>query len=339
MHPRRPREPSSRLCLALALSLALAATACDTKDPESKSAASAPATASAASKTVKDGSLLHRSCEHEAKLGAELDQEMSGKAPNPEKLDQAFERCLSTSAKLRGDIPADDATFDRFLQCRLDAKDLNASMGCISILTAVQSQAMKKELDAKMGGIQAAGDAALERIRKHVEAGTITPENFALIEKAREGAGMGRFGDVLDDAHAVIEAGRVAPGTTLEISIHRGLGSMAPPLPPGDAAADLRFTDAETGRRIARISPTGGAVLSIELYDQRIGKLMRWWAQDPEKHDVELAIEPDPETPTFDAPASVKSAYALLELGGLHERPLLIFPDGKNKSAKQWLGR
>lgn len=202
-----------------------------------------------------------------------------------------------------------------------------------AVEAAPSPAAMLAELEAK-------GDAALARARTHVEAEVITADTLARVEKDRGRAGVGRFATVLDDASSLIEAGRVKKGTTVEINIHAGLGGDAPPLPPADeASADVIFTDASSGRRVARISPIEGALLSIAIFADRTKNLMQWWAQDPEGQDVEIAIVPDPESPTFAAPEGVAGTYALLELGGVVERPLLLFPDGRRVSIKEWLGR
>lgn len=194
--------------------------------------------------------------------------------------------------------------------------------------------------EAMMADFQARGDAALARLREHAKAGVITAETIARIEQDRGRAGLGRFADVLEDALAIIEAGRVAPGTTIEINVHAGLGGDAPPLPPADeVSADVAFTDAASKRRVARICPIQGTLLSLDPFADRIRKLMQWWAQSADHHDVEIAIVPEPESPTFAAPEGAVRAYVLLEAGGLADRPLLRFPDGRHVTAKAWLGR
>lgn len=247
-------------------------------------------------------------------------------------------RCMKSDQRMREDTEADDATFERYLQCELDAKTPNDLTDCVMIMAEGPAKKAKAGMEKMMA--EAAGDAeaALARIRSDAAAGVITAETLARVEEGRSKAGVGRFSTVLDDAHALIEAGRVAPGTTVEIVIHPGLGGEPLKLPPGEMAADLAFTDAKTGRRVARVSPTGGEILSIGAFSDRLGTLMRWWAQDPEGHDVELAIVPDPESPGFAAPPGVTGARALLELGGLLERPVLVFPDGSSKTLGQWLG-
>ena len=337
-----PRPPASvpRLSHTLALggllSLGLTMTGCDSKAPAASTPESAPtptadadasqAAPQGAPQAAPEGSLLDRACRHRGELLPSAKDDLA--------------KCAASAERMRKGSEVDDATFDRFLQCQIDAKTLDELVvGCASVLAEAQGKALGKQLDGMKAGMDAKGDAALARIRTHVEAGHITAQTLARIEKDRAHAGMGRFGDVLDDAHALIESGRLAPGTTMEVNIHRGLGADAPPMRPGDAAADVVFQDAASGRRVARISPIGGALLSIAAWNDRVGKLLRWWAQDPEGHDVELAIVPDPKTPTFDPPEAVSNVYALMELGGLVERPLLVFPDGQRKSAKQWLGR
>lgn len=322
--------PMKTLVLCLGLGLALVLAGCHKDDPAGVGA-STPSTAKGAGPEADD-SLLQRSCRHYVELGAKLD----GKEAAPEKL----ERCLATAERIRKDAAADDATFDRFLQCRLDATDLDGTLACMQIIVEAQAGAARKQFDAKLADSAAEAQAALARIRQHVEAGVITAETLARVEKDRAHAGMGRFVVVLDDAHALVEAKRVAPGTKLEIHIHAGLGADAPPLPPAsELAADLVFTDASSGRRVARISPITGALLSIGPLAARTKGLMQWWAQDPAGQDVEIAIEPDPESPSFAAPEGVAQTYALLELGGVVDRPLLLFPDGRRVSVKQWLGR
>ncbi|MCB9716744.1 MAG: hypothetical protein H6712_23000 [Myxococcales bacterium] len=285
-----------------------------------------------------DGSLLHRSCQHEVELGATLDESILGQPTPKERLARKLQECLAEGERTRNEDAIDEATFNRYLQCRLDASKFEEAMSCSRILIEAETAKVKGQLGGMMGDAKASGDAALDQIRTQVEAGVISAETLASIERDRELAGMGRFGSVLADANAQIVAGRVKPGTTMEIVIHPGLGNQPDGPARGEEAADLAFTDAESGHRVARISPIGGTALTLDIFSQRIEALWAWWMADSEGRELEIGLEAEGDELVPEMPVRLKSMVPMLQDTGLADRPLLVLPDGSRKSAKEWSG-
>lgn len=285
------------------------------------------------------GSLEYRSCERVAELGAVMQEQITGKAHPAERRVEDRTRCLRDTAEMRADTAADDATFDRFLQCRIDAGKFEDAMSCMKVLAPAEVARAVGPSAGFKAKVEARDDVSLQRIRDHAAKGVVSAETLAKIERDRDKGGPGRFGAVLDDAHAQIEAGRVKPGTTLEIHIHPALGAKVEDVvAKGEQAADLSFTDASSGRRVARVAPVAAWAISMEPIDQRVATLLGWWAQKGSERDVEIGFMPGMNPNGGAMPPQSKAVLPVLQKAGLADRPLLALPDGSRKTASEWAG-
>ena len=189
-------------------------------------------------------------------------------------------------------------------------------------------------LDQAIAEIEKTSEEALERLEALVPTGSIDTETIAAIRAARTATPPGRFVAVCDDARALIESGRLAPGTKLTIQMPRALGSRAP-RPTGSAAAELIFVDRNSSRTVARLAETSKAHLGNK--NDEIKALIAWLQQDPEQRDLELVVVSGGASGiTFDPPPALPAALPALTAAGLADRQLLRV-DGKPMTVGEWV--
>lgn len=248
-----------------------------------------------------------------------------GKPPGPDHIKQ----CVETFALVRDKLKLDDAAYAEFKQCRAAAKSLSESLTCTA---KVASSNTKKEIDAAFAPIEKKGDEELARLEALVSGGAIDAATIAAMRANRASTPPGRFVAIADDARALIEAGRVAPGNKVTIQLPPGLDNAMKR--PGSMAAEIVFVDAKTSRTVARIAPI--AKTQFGTKDDDIAALLKWACEDPDHRDVELEVTSGgPTGITFDPPKAIGQALDALTEAGLDERPLIRL-DGKPMTAGEW---
>lgn len=189
-------------------------------------------------------------------------------------------------------------------------------------------------LDKQFAAMAKTSEQALEKLEALVPGGSIDAETIAAIRAARTRTPPGRFDAICDDARALIESGRVAPGTKLTIWLPSGLGDNAPP-PTGPAVAELLFVDSKSSRTVARMAPISKAHFGGK--NNEIEAMIAWLQQDPDKRDLELVVvSGSAPGATFPPPAALTDSLAALTAAGLADRPLLHV-DGKPMTVGEWV--
>lgn len=239
--------------------------------------------------------------------------------------------CVEIFAHQRKDMS--DEQYAEFKRCRLAATDNLGSTKCLFDSAFKEGEAKLAEAFKPYND---AADGAIARLEALVPGGAVDAATIAAIRAGRENTPPGRLTAVCNDAVALIEAGRIAPDTKLQVHLPRGLAS-AEPTPTGPDAAELVFTDRATSRVVARVAPIPEDHLGMK--DDEIAALLTWLIADPGKRDIELVVDTKTqEKLELAAPTSLATDPEGLAAAGLTDRKLLIV-DGTPMTLAQWRAR
>lgn len=182
--------------------------------------------------------------------------------------------------------------------------------------------------------LRKAEDAALARLDGLVAGGAIDSSMIAEIRERRSSAPQSRLLAIVQDAAALIEAGRIAHGHQLAIQLPPPADVRMPR--PGSMGAELVFVDAKTSRVVARIAPITKEQFGTKNGD--IEELLKWAAEDPERRDLEFVVVSSGFIDGRDvAPLDAfEKGLGALKESGLDERRM-ISVDGHAMTPGEWI--
>ncbi len=190
----------------------------------------------------------------------------------------------------------------------------------------VDLEAAGEKIQQEMAKTRAEVDAALTKLEGHVGAGVVSAETIAYLRGRVSEVPVGRALAVIDDALALIDAGRVSSDNPLAVRLHPGLSGESGEL-TGLDASELSFTDKDSGATVARISPIIQEHLGSKT--DQVAALFEWMLAEPGTRRVELMVT----TSTREAgmklppPAALHEARERFEETGIADRPVLWLDD------------
>lgn len=245
--------------------------------------------------------------------------------------------CLETFPLLRRDLELDAAEYADYRNCRAAAKTMRESIDCSVKIDSLKrpdpEAAARAKIDAAAAAVAKQGDEALAKLEALVPGGAIDAATITAMRARRASTPPARLVTIAADVRTLIESGRVAPGTKVQIQLPPNIAMRR----PGSMAADILFEDARSSRTVARISPISKALFGSKNDD--IADLLGWACDDPDHRDVELEVVSGGATDVVhDPPRAIQKALDALTEAGLDERPL-IRVDGEPMTAGEWLKR
>lgn len=283
-----------------------------------------------------------KACLAQAKWTDELAR--PGDPPSPKMEGEELSKCVAAQKRYKLDFKLDDAQYEAFLDCEIAATDMNDWMDCLGDLMKIQAKTLGDELDLEVNAMQEAGAqaaaAAITRLEAHVESGAVSAETIASLRARDNKTPEGRVEAVVDDAIALIEAGRVGADNPLTIRLQPGLNPLAEdeqPTPKGLDAAEISFVERESKATVARLAPISTDHFGAKNIE--IAAMLTWMLEQPDTRQVELIVTSGTgEGIVFNTPDALYDLSDALEQAGLADRPI-IWLDGKPMTRSQYIMR
>lgn len=284
-----------------------------------------------------------KACLAQAKWMAELHEQLGRADESPKMRGKELRECVAQKKSYKTDMELDDAAYEALLDCEIAARSMDEALDCVFDAAAKQMKAIGEELDRDVAAMLEAdereADSAIARLEAHVESGAVSAQTIADLRGRNDDTPPGRVEDVVEEAIALIESGRVGADNPITIRLQPGFDPLAdePYAPKGLDSAELSFVDRDSGATVARLAPINSDHLGAKAAE--VEAMLRWMLEQPDTRRVELVLtRGTDEGLVFKTPPALYDLAEAFEQAGIADRPI-IWLDGKPMTRSEYILR